>query len=320
MTIAAGEPPRRGFQPGLLLYDTRYRSVTIQVVALLVLTALLAFLGYNVVQNLRALDKEFEFSFLWRRAGYDISQALIPYTNNDTHARAALVGILNTLLVAGLGILLATVVGVIAGVLRLSKNWLVGRLMTVYVEVFRNVPRSLWIILVYAVLSESTPQPRDFAGEEPAASMVLGLVAFTNRGTYIPWPVWGEGASVLLLVLLLSVLGVWAWRRYALARRAATGRDFPILLVSLLLLVVPVTLAFLLLGRPLTFDVPTAGRFNFQGGVNVLNALVALWLALSLYTGAFIAEIVRAGILACRAARPRPPTRWACGPGAPRAS
>jgi general L-amino acid transport system permease protein len=210
MTIAAGEPPRRGFQPGLLLYDTRYRSVTIQVVALLVLTALLAFLGYNVVQNLRALDKEFEFSFLWRRAGYDISQALIPYTNNDTHARAALVGILNTLLVAGLGILLATVVGVIAGVLRLSKNWLVGRLMTVYVEVFRNVPLLLWIILVYAVLSESTPQPRDFAGEEPAASMVLGLVAFTNRGTYIPWPVWGEGASVLLLVLLLSVLGVWA--------------------------------------------------------------------------------------------------------------
>ncbi len=300
MTVAAA-PPRPALRASQLLYDTRYRSLTIQAVALALLAALLVVLIRNLVVNLEALGKPIDFGFLDNRAGYDISQRLIPYTNNDTHARAALVGILNTLLVSGLGVALATVVGVLAGVLRLSKNWLVARLMTAYVEMFRNVPLLLWIILVYAVLSESTPAPAAFRGEEPEASMLFGLVAFTNRGTYVPAPVWGEGAPALLLVLALSALGIWAWRRYARLRQAATGQAFPVLWVSLALLVVPLALAFLLLGRPLGFSLPAVrptGIARFEGGVNVLNALVALWIALALYTGAFIAEIVRAGILA----------------------
>ena len=304
MTTAANEPPRQGFRLSQLLYDTRYRSLTIQVVALALIAALIAYLARNAVVNLHALGKDIDFGFLSRRAGYDIGQTLIPYSNNDSHARASLVGILNTLLVAGLGCLLATVIGVLAGVLRLSKNWLVARLMTVYVEAFRNVPLLLWIILVYAVLSESTPAPTAFRpveSGEPAASKLFGLIAFTNRGTYVPAPVWGEGAQILGLVLLLSIAAVFVWRAIARRRQMATGRPQPVLWVSLAILIVPFLVAFLALGRPLTFDIPTireTGIARFNGGINVLNSLVALWIALSLYTGAFIAEIVRSGILA----------------------
>ncbi len=139
--------------------------------------------------------KEFNFGFLWQRAGYDIGQQLIPYSNDSNHFRALLVGLMNTLVVAILGCIFATILGIIIGVLRLSKNWLVGRLMTVYVEMFRNVPLLLWILLSYVILSETTPQPKDFritdemaaAGEAPAASMMLfDTVAVTNRGTNTP--------------------------------------------------------------------------------------------------------------------------------------
>ena len=298
MTLIADAPPREPFRLGQLLYDTRYRSLTIQVVALLGIVGLLVFLVGNLVQNLHQLGKDIDFGFLRNRAGYDINQTLIPYDNSMSHGRAALVGMLNTLLVAVTGCAAATVIGVLAGVLRLSRNWLVSRLMAVYVEGFRNIPLVLWIVLVYAILTESTPQPRDFAGEDPLASMILGSIAVTNRGTYIPAPVWGAGAWVLLVVLALSVAGIWAWRRYARLRQMATGQRLPVAWISLALLAVPVALAYLLLGQPLTFSVPTAGKFNFQGGITVLNSFVALWLALSLYTGAFIAENVRAGILA----------------------
>lgn len=300
MTIAA-EPPRQGFRPSQLLYDSRYRSITIQVIVLALLGALLFYLIRNLVLNLSALGKDIDFGFLGNRAGYDINQTLVPYTNNSSHARAALVGILNTLLVAFLGCIAATVVGTLAGVLRLSKNWIVGRLMAVYVEIFRNVPLVLWIILIYALLTEAAPQPRDFAAfgnADASASKILGLVAVTNRGTYLPRPIWGDGAQVLLWTFLASLVAIWAWRRYARRRKEATGQLLPVLWVSAGLLILPTALAFLALGRPVTFEVPEAGRFNFQGGITVLNSLVALWLALSLYTGAFIAEIVRAGILA----------------------
>ena len=300
MTVAP-KPTGPSFQVSQLLYDTRYRSITLQVIALAALALVLAFLLNNVRANLADAGEGFSFRFLGQRAGYDINQTLIPYTNDATHARAAVVGLLNTLLVAFTGCIAATVVGVLAGVLRLSRNWVVARLAGVYVEAFRNVPLLLWLVLVLAITSEAAPQPAAFRGEEATSSMILGLVAVTNRGTYIPAPVWGEGAWVLLVVLALAIAGIWAWRRYARARQMATGRLLPVGTISLVLLVVPLALAYLLLGQPLTFDVPAirpTGIANFQGGVQVSAAFVSLWLALSLYTGAFIAENVRAGILA----------------------
>jgi len=151
------DAPRDGFRLSQLLYDARYRSMTIQVIAAILLMLMLVELVDNAVTNLAALGKDIRFSFLWSTSGYDINQRLIPYTSQDTHARAALVGILNTLLVAFLGCILATVIGVLAGVMRLSKNWLVARIMTFYVEAMRNTPLLIWILIVFAVMTEATP-------------------------------------------------------------------------------------------------------------------------------------------------------------------
>jgi len=179
----------------MLVSDTRYRSYTIQIFVLILVLLGLSWLINNLIDNLAAKGKDLNFSFLWNRAGYDIGQQLIPYTNDSSHFRAAVVGLLNTLLVASLACVFATILGVVVGVLRLSNNWLIGRLMTVYVEVFRNIPLLLWIILSYVVLSEAMPEPKEFkvtdamvaAGELPKASMILdNSVAITNRGTNIP--------------------------------------------------------------------------------------------------------------------------------------
>ncbi|MDP5361209.1 MAG: ABC transporter permease subunit, partial [Paracoccaceae bacterium] len=181
------DPPKASFRLSQLIYDTRYRSYTIQIVALILIVAAFAWLINNTIENLESLGKDFDFGFLGSAAGYDINQMLIPYDNQMSHGRAALVGILNTLLVAVLGCLAATLIGVIAGVLRLSKNWVVNKLMAVYVEGFRNVPLLLWIILIFAIMTESMPQPREFRGDDATQAMLLDdSVAITNRGIWIP--------------------------------------------------------------------------------------------------------------------------------------
>lgn len=292
------DQPREKFRLGMLLYDVRYRSLTIQVVAAILIMLLLVQLVDNTVTNLAALGKDIRFNFLWSTAGYDINQQLIPFTSQDTHARAAYVGILNTLLVAFLGCILATIIGVLAGVLRLSKNWLIARVMTVYVECMRNTPLLIWILIVFAVMTEATPQPSQFR-EGGTASMILwDTVAISNRGVFMPRPIWADGSGIVIAILGLSIIGIFVLRYVARKRQEDTGQILPVLPLSLALLIVPVMAAFFLLGRPITLDYPVLGGFNFQGGLQVRNSFIALWLALSLYTSAFIAEIVRSGILA----------------------
>ncbi len=296
---AISETPPEVFRLSQLIYDTRYRSLTIQVVAFILIMLGLWEIAGNTVYNLNALGKDIDFGFLGNRAGYDINQRLVEYTSDSTHGRAALVGILNTLLVAFLGCITATILGIFAGFLRLSKNWLVARLMAVYVEGFRNIPLLLWIVIIFAVMTEATPQPRDFRGPDAEASMILfDSVAITNRGIFIPAPVWGDGALILGFVFILSLVGIWAYRRHARHTQIKTGEQLPVLSVSIAILVLPTLLVYFVLGRPVTLDYPTLGGFNFSGGIQLRNPLIALWFALSLYTGAFIAEIVRAGILA----------------------
>ncbi len=296
--MTTSDPPRDAFHLSQLIYDSRYRALTIQTVAFILLVAAVFWLVSNTVQNLEALGKDIGFEWLGTRAGYDINQRLIPYTADSTHARAALVGILNTLLVAFLGCIAATIVGVLAGVARLSKNWLVARLMTVYVEGFRNVPLLLWIIAIFAVLTEATPQPRDFREGGDASMLLWDSVAISNRGIYVPAPVWGEGSMPVVIVFLLSLVAIWAWRRHAHQRQNRTGEILPVFRVSLALFFLPAVLAWVVMGRPVTLDYPELGGFNFNGGLQLRNSMIALWLALSLYTGAFVAEIVRGGILA----------------------
>lgn len=292
------EAPKASFRLSQLIYDTRYRSMTIQVVTLALICVGIYWLVDNLLANLDNLGLEPDFGFLSSRAGYDIGQTLIDYNNSMSHGRAAVVGILNTLLVAAMGCVTATILGVFAGVLRLSKNWVVARLMAVYVEGFRNVPLLLWIVLIYAVMTEGMPQPRDFREGGDAAMLFADSVAVTNRGVYIPGPVWGENSGILIAVFVASIIGAFAYRRYAKKLLFDTGRLLPMVWPAILIAIVPAVLTQLVLGNPLTLDYPVLGGFNFSGGVQISTPLVALWVALSLYTGAFIAEIVRAGIMA----------------------
>jgi len=292
------DPDKGGFRVSHLLSDTRYRAITFQVIAALVLFAIFFYLGRNLINNLQAAGLGISFGFLQEAAGYDVGQALIPYTSQSSNWQAAKVGILNTLLVAVLGCLTATVFGVTAGVLRLSKNWIVSRLMAVYVEAFRNVPVLIWILIIYAIMTVSLPSPNAFRGDDPASSMLLGAVAFTNRGIYIPAPVWGPGSMIVLGVFVASVIGMFAYRAYAKKMLFQSGKLLPTGWPSAVILLVPTILVFLVLGRPIGLDIPVLSGFNFGGGIKIGAPLIALWFALSIYTGAFIAENVRAGIQA----------------------
>jgi general L-amino acid transport system permease protein len=292
-------PPTQAFSLGMLINDTRYRGYTFQFIALCALIFFFGWLGYNAVQNLAALGQDIDFSFLGQPASYEIDQKLIPYTSTDSHMRAAFVGLLNTLLVAFLGCITATIFGVMAGVLRLSKNWLIAKIMSLYVEIFRNIPVLIWIVIVSSVMSQALPQPRDFRGDDASATMILwDSVAFTNRGVYVPAPVWNEGSGVVVAVFILSVLGIFWIRGYARKLLFETGKLLPTGWISLGLFLIPALLAYFIMGRPIGLDYPVLGGFNFQGGINMRGTLIALWFALALYTGAFIAENVRAGILA----------------------
>ncbi len=315
MTIVT-DPPKASFRVSQLIYDTRYRSITFQIAALIGFLILIGWLISNTAQNLADLGKEPSFGFLAEPAGYDINQRLVDYDNQNSHLRAAFVGLLNTLLVAVMGCAAATVLGVTIGVLRLSKNWLISRIMTVYVEMFRNVPVLLWIVLIMAIIIETLPQPRDFRGADPQASMALfDSVAFTNRGFYIPEALFSRslgdihlfGASAMRfdvsldLLALVAVLlaGLWASariKRNADAVQEATGVRPTVWHFRLGVVFVPLLAVLVLLGFHLGY--PALKGFNFQGGTHMRNSLIALWLALSLYTAAFISEIVRAGILA----------------------
>ncbi|WP_299142334.1 ABC transporter permease subunit [uncultured Tateyamaria sp.] len=297
MTIMT-DPPQESFRLSMLLNDTRYRSYTFQFIALIVLIASAAFLMSNLFSNLAAAGLNISYQFLGSPAGYDINQTLIAYDSQSTNARAALVGILNTLLVAFLACVTATIFGVIAGVLRLSNNWLVSKLMSFYVEIFRNIPVLIWIIIIFTIMIAVLPGPRAFRGDEPSASMVLNAVAFTNRGVYIPAPVWGPGSLVVVATFILSVFGVFAYRRYATKLLYDTGRLLPMGWPSLAILFVPTLLIYFIMGMPIGLDYPELKGFNFSGGIKVGGPLIALWFALSIYTGAFIAENVRAGIQA----------------------
>ena len=293
------DPPKGAFRPSMLLYDTRYRSITMQVIALGLLIAVFVYLYLNIAANLTKQGLFIDFGFLTTAAGYDINQTLIPYTSQSTNLQAAFVGIANTLLVAFLACITATLFGVAAGVLRLSKNWLVRKIMSVYVEIFRNIPVLIWILIIYFIMSAAMPAPNAFRGETPSATMMMmDSVAVTNRGIYIPAPVWGPRSMVVVAAFILSIVGVFAYQRYAKKLLYATGRLLPVFWPSLAIFFLPTILVYFIMGSPISLDYPELKGFNFKGGIQIGVPLIALWFALSIYTGAFIAENVRAGIQA----------------------
>ena len=270
--------------------DEHSRSVIVQIVAAVLLFAFFAYIVRNAIFNLEAIGKGFSFSFLWESASYDISQHLIDYTSRSTHFRAMQVGILNTLLVALSGIALATVLGFTLGVLRMSRNLLAGKLAHIYIDYVRNVPVLLHILLVYGIIVNTFPVAKEATN--------LGDVAFlTNRGFFVPKPVFEPLFLVIVGLFVAGVIFTIWFRRYATRIQEKTGEHYPVFWISLgAILGIPLIFYFLI-GSPITFEIPQLTRFDFDGGMVVRPEFTALWLALSLYTAAFIGEIVRAGII-----------------------
>jgi general L-amino acid transport system permease protein len=272
-------------------YDQRTRALMSQLLVLGLLLLFAAFITYNTAQNLRRGGIASGFGFLGSTAGFDISFSLIPYRATDTYGRVLLVGILNTLFVSIVGIVLATILGFLVGVLRLSRNWLVARLATVYIETLRNVPLLLQIIFWYFAVLAALPGVRQ-------SSLWFGAFSLNQRGFYLPAPVlepgfWWVPASLVAAIGAAFLIGRWAQ-----LRRERTGQPFPTFRVNLALIVLALVLAALLLGTPWTWDYPKLAGFNYRGGTVLVPEFLALLFALSLYTSAFIAEIVRSGIQA----------------------
>lgn len=269
------------------------RGVIIQIFTMVLVFALLAAIARNVVINLEAVGKQFSFGFLLWPAAYDIGfSPFLEYTNKSSHLRAAVVGLLNTLLVAFWGCILATMVGFVLGIMRLSSNWLVSKISYVYVEFMRNVPILIHILAIYSLVVTLLP-PAKQAINVGADSFFL-----SNRGFYVPSPIFEDGAGFVGIVILISIALVFAFTHWAQRTQDQTGKIYPVLWISIGILIALPGIAFLAMGMPLSWDIPALKGFNFQGGMAIKPEFLALWLALSLYTACFIAEIVRAGILA----------------------
>lgn len=282
-------PPSQSFSLGKIWTDKRTRGVVIQLLATLAICVTILYLAGNVVENFQKLGKPFGFDFLWQESNYDINQTLIEYDSRSSHARAAVVGILNTLLVAVCGIILASILGFILGVLRLSPNWLVNKLAYCYIEFMRNVPVLVHILLVHGILVHSLPKPKQ-------AIDVADSFFLTNRGFFVPKPVAEPLFWLVIASFVIGVVYAFWYKRQARIKQAATGEQSPVFWVMLGAIVgLPVGI-FLLTGMPLAWDIPELKGFNFKGGMALKPEFLSLWLALSLYTAAFIAEIVRAGI------------------------
>ena len=287
---------RDKFQFSMLLNDKRYRSYTFQFFALFILICAMAYLGKNLLENLAAAGLNISYSFLGEPSGYDINQRLIEYNSQSTHLRASIVGVLNTLLVAFLGCIAATFFGVTAGILRLSNNWIVAKLMMIYVEIFRNVPVLIWILIIHSIFLAFLPQPKAFRGENPEATMLWDAFAFTGRGFYIPKPIFNDGSLIVIITFILSIIGVFAFRYYARQKLYSEGKLLETRWTSVAIFFIPTILIYFALGNPVPLEYPELKGFNFKGGIHARGSLISLWFALSIYTGAFIAEVVRAGI------------------------
>ena len=284
---AAGDDvPRAAF-----LYDPRVRGIVYQLVTL----ALVVWVGTefwtNAVSNLERASIASGFGFLDTTAGFGIIQTLVSYTEESSYGRAFLVGLLNTLLVAAIGIVLATLIGFLVGIGSLSRNWLIRQICFIYVETMRNIPLLLHIFFWYFAVLRSVPGPRQ-------SIEIAGSVFINNRGIYLPRPLAEDGLGFVLIVLALGIVVSFGIARWARRRREMTGQQFPVLYWTLGLVAGFPLLVFLILGLPMSFEYPGLRGLNFAGGVTLIPELISLVLALGIYTAGFIAENVRAGIQA----------------------
>ena len=286
-TAAAAPGPASG--KVAFWYDPHKRSILYQLGVLAMVGLLGYYLVSNTIANLERQAIATGFGFLQKEASFEIGESLISYSAADKYARALLVGVLNTLLVSFIGIILTVILGTFVGIARLSTNWLVSRLAAVFIEVFQDIPVLLQLFFWYALFYEMFPSPRQ------ALSPFTG-VFLTNRGLVFAVPKFHPAHTYMALAFLAGCVSVFFLRRWARRRQAKTGMVFPVFRFSAGILVLLPLLAWLAGGAPTAMSVPVLEGFNFQGGVNVSPEFTALLLGLVLYTAAFVAEAVRAGI------------------------
>ena len=277
--------------PAAIWRDQRFRLLLYQGAALLLVVAIGAYLVSNTLVNLEERSIRTGFGFLNREAGFRIGESVIPYDASSSYGRAYIVGILNTLRVSVLGIVLATIIGVLVGMARLSRNWLVVRLASFYVETVRNVPLLLQLFFWYTVITGMLPSVRE-------AVQLLPGVFLSKSGLMFPLPTPHPGHPYVAAAFVVGCGLAWGYRGWARRRQEATGQVPGVLLPSLGLIVVPPLLAWLASGAPTALDVPEFTRFTFRGGSSITPEFLALLAGLVLYTAAFIAENVRGGIQA----------------------
>jgi general L-amino acid transport system permease protein len=260
----------------------------------LLFVVVLVWIGYEIVANVRnnlaSQRIAAGFGFLTNNAGFDVNQTLISYSGSDSYARVFFVGLLNTLLVAVIGIFFATVIGFLVALGRLSPNWLLARISGGYVELLRNIPLLFQILFWYLAVLGALPSPRQ-------SISLFGIVFLSNRGLVVPTPIPHPGLEAVAIALLIAIAASLLLRFYARRQLFQTGRMITIWPYIVGLLIGLPLLASLAFGAPVSFEIPQLRGFNFAGGSRVIPEFVALTLALSTYTGAFIAEVVRAGIL-----------------------
>ncbi len=289
--VSQTSPPKKSF-----LYDPKVRGIFYQIVLVAAVVFLFYVAATNAIENLQRAKIASGFGFLNNTAGFDVSQALIQFSAaGSTYGDAFIVGLLNTLIVSAIGIFFTTILGFVIGIARLSKNWVVAKVAMVYVEVLRNIPVLVQLLFWYIAVLGSLPQPRN--------SLEMGAGFYLNaRGLFMARPIYAPNMWILITAFVIGLVGAFLYRRWARQQQEQTGRQSPVGKVTLALVLGLPLLTWIVLAlagvNPISFELPRKGTFNLTGGMQILPEFVALLLGLVTYTAAFIAEVVRAGILA----------------------
>lgn len=272
-----------------LIFDEKSRSLLIQTIVIGIFALLIYLIAQQTAYNLEKRGISSGFDFLNVAAGYDISISLIPFTSEDTHLRAYFVGLLNTLMIAVCGCFLATIIGFLVGVIRLSSNWLFRNIAYVYVEFTRNVPVLVQIILYYSILLH-LPKIKQ-------AIILFDNFYLTNRGLFSPQPIFKDGFSIVAWSLVIAITVSFFLKRFLKRKQEATGKQYPIFFINSGIIIFTPIIFYYIMGMPLEFDNPVLKGFNFQGGMVIRPEFIGMLFGLSIYTAAFISETVRSGII-----------------------
>ena len=272
-----------------IIFDEKSRSLLVQTLVIGLFAVFIYLIAQQTAYNLEKRGISSGFDFLNMSAGYDISIRLIPFTSEDTHLRAYFVGLLNTLLIAICGCFLATILGFLVGIIRLSTNWLFRNIAYVYVEFTRNVPVLLQIILYYSILLH-LPKTKQ-------AIPIFENFFLSNRGLFSPSPIFKDGFSIVVWSFVLAIVFTFFLKKSLKKKQEVSGKQYPIFLINSAIIIFTPIFVYYIMGRPLEFELPVLKGFNFKGGMVIKPEFIGMLLGLSIYTAAFISETVRSGII-----------------------